>query len=607
MTPFLSRRDLAFNLYELLDVEALTSRERYRELSREVFDDTINLAYQIAEKHFAPHAREADLNEPRVEGGKVRLVPGAQAAVNAFRDAGFFAAHHDEVLGGLQLPWVVFQAAMANFQAANIATTAYPFLTIGNANLQRVFASPEQQARFMRPLIEGRWFGTMALSEPQAGSALADITTTATPRGDGTYSLTGTKMWISGGEHELAENIVHLVLARIKGAPAGVKGISLFLVPRYRVNADGTPGEDNHVVLAGLNHKLGYRGTTNTLLNFGEGGETVGELVGAPGSGLASMFHMMNEARIGVGMGATMLGYAGYLYSLEYARERLQGRSASQRDPASPPVPIVQHADVRRMLLAQKAAVEGAFALGLYCARLVDDTRTAESDEAREHAQDLLDLLTPIMKAWPSKYALEANDLAIQVLGGAGYTRDHPVEQLWRDNRLNPIHEGTNGIQALDLQGRKITQHDGRGLTRLLAEFERTADEAQAEPVTEGWDFTYWATQLRDTGRMIADLTAAIARKAAEPGITPERLLANADAYLDLMGHTVIAWTWLRQGMVAARALRARPDGPDADFYRGKLQACRYFFARELPRTGHWQMLVRSFDPSFFDMQDPWF
>ena len=607
MPPFLSKRDIAFNLYEVLDVEALTQRERFKDLSREVFDDTITLAYQIAEKYFAPHAREADLNEPRVVEGKVRLVPGVQAAVNAFCEAGFFAAHHDEALGGLQLPWVVFQAAMACFQAANIATTAYPFLTIGNANLQRVFASPEQQERFMRPLVEGRWFGTMALSEPQAGSALADLTTTATPREDGTYAITGTKMWISGGEHELAENIVHLVLARIKGAPPGVKGISLFLVPRYRVNPDGTPGADNHVVLAGLNHKLGYRGTTNTLLNFGEGGETIGELVGQPGQGLTAMFHMMNEARIGVGMGATMLGYAGYLYSLAYARERVQGRPASQRDPNSPPVPITQHADVRRMLLAQKAAVEGAFALGLYCARLMDDTHTAETDEARERAQDLLDLLTPIMKAWPSKYALEANDLAIQVLGGAGYTRDHPVEQLWRDNRLNPIHEGTNGIQALDLLGRKVTQHEGRSLKLLLAEFERTADEAGAEPITEGWDFTYWATQLRDTGRMIADLTAAVGRKAAEPGSTPEHLLANADAYLDLMGHTVIAWTWLRQTLVAARALRARPDGPDADFYRGKLQACRSFFARELPKTGHWQLLVRSFEPSFHDMQDQWF
>lgn len=469
--PVLSRRDLDFLLYEWLNVESLTARTRFAEHSRETFDAVLDLSADMATKHFAPHNKKADAQEPRIgDDGKVEIIPEVKAALELFAKAGLIGSSFDEELGGMQLPVTVLRAAMAWFQAANAGTSSYPFLTVGNANLIATHGSEEQIATYVPSLLEGRFFGTMCLSEPQAGSSLADITTKAVPQDDGSYRLTGTKMWISGGDHELSENIVHLVLAKIPGGPAGVKGISLFIVPKILVGGDGQLGERNDVALVGLNHKMGNRGTTNTLLNFGDGTFTpggragaVGYLLGEPHKGLAYMFHMMNEARIGVGFLATSLGYAGYLQSLEYARTRTQGRPLGDKDPSSPPVPLIEHADVRRMLLAQKAYVEGALALGLYCSTLVDEQQTAEDEEARTRAGLLLDMLTPVAKSWPSQWCLEANSLAIQVHGGYGYTREFDVEQFYRDNRLNPIHEGTHGIQGLDLLGRKVVMQGGRG------------------------------------------------------------------------------------------------------------------------------------------------
>lgn len=480
--PLLSSRNLAFELYEVLDAQALTDRPRFAEHNRETFDAAIGVARGIAERYFAPHNRKGDEHEPRYVDGRAELIAEVKPAVNAFLEAGFLNANRDFDVGGMQLPSLISQACFAHFQAANAGTTAYPFLTMGAANLIESFGSEEQKRLFLQPMIEGRYFGTMALTEPHAGSSLADIRTRAEPVGDGRYHLKGNKIFISGGDHELSENIVHMVLARLPDAPAGVKGISLFIVPKYRVEPDGSLGPRNDVTLAGLFHKMGWRGTTSTALNFGDEGQCVGYLVGQPHQGLACMFQMMNEARIGVGMGAVMLGYAGYLYSLDYARQRPQGRRADNKDPHSAAVPIIEHADVRRMLLTQKAYVEGAFDLGLYAARLFDDTQTAPDQTSRAHAQELLDLLTPIVKSWPSAFCLKANELAIQILGGHGYTRDHPVEQYYRDNRLNPIHEGTEGIQSLDLLGRKLTHNGGAGLKRLIRLIGATTEQASHHP-----------------------------------------------------------------------------------------------------------------------------
>jgi len=430
----LSSRNLAFELYEVLDAEGLTQRERFAEHNRETFDAAISTARTIAEKYFAPHNRKNDENEPRYEDGKAILIPEVKPAVDAFLEAGFLNAARSFEAGGMQLPTLLSQACFAHFQAANAASTSYPFLTMGAANLIESFGTEEQKQRFLQPMIEGRFFGTMALTEPHAGSSLSDIRTRAEPAADGSYRLKGNKIFISGGDHPLSENIVHMVLAKLPDAPAGVKGISLFIVPKFLVNDDGSLGERNDVLLAGLFHKMGWRGTTSTALNFGDNGHCVGYLVGKPHQGLSCMFQMMNEARIGVGMGAVMLGYAGYLYSLEYARERPQGRLPDSKDPSTAPVSIIQHADIKRMLLTQKAYVEGAFDLGLFAARLFDDTTTLATDVERKHAHELLDLLTPIVKSWPSEFCLKANELAIQILGGHGYTREYPVEQYYRDN-----------------------------------------------------------------------------------------------------------------------------------------------------------------------------
>jgi alkylation response protein AidB-like acyl-CoA dehydrogenase len=607
MNKILSQRDLEFLLYEWLDVDALTTRPRYLDHSHETFQAALETSRQIATDLFAPHNKKSDANEPRVvataDGDKVQLIAEIKTALDAFSAAGLIAAGQDFDLGGMQLPCVIEKACMAWFMGANVATAAYPFLTTGNANLLLTHGTAEQIEKYARPLLTGRFLGTMCLSEPHAGSSLGDIKTRAEPESDGSYRLTGNKMWISGGDHELSENIIHLVLAKIpdeKGKLiAGTKGISLFLVPKFLVHVDQAPGERNDVALAGLNHKMGYRGTTNCLLNFGEGkylplGKpgAVGYLVGEKHQGLACMFHMMNEARIGVGLGATMLGYTGYLHALDYARNRPQGRATGVKDPTTAQSPIIEHADVRRMLLAQKTYVEGALALNLYCARLVDEQRTGEDESSRREASLLLDILTPIAKSWPSQWCLEANSLAIQVHGGYGYTRDYNVEQFYRDNRLNPIHEGTHGIQGLDLLGRKVIMQDGAALTLLVSRIEDTLHLAD-----EDGDLTEWVGEVFAMLDHLVDATHDL--HAAE---NIELTLANASIYLEAFGHVVMAWMWIEQALVATRAANRH-----GDFYRGKLQACQYFIQWELPKVRPMLNLLEALDATTLHMRDAWF
>ncbi|MDX1872291.1 acyl-CoA dehydrogenase [Mycolicibacterium sp. 120266] len=566
-STILSRRDLDFLLYEWLRVDELTARPRFAEHSRETFDGVLDLCEQLAERYFAPHNKLSDANEPTFDGTTVTVIPEVKEALQAFAKADLVGMGFDAELGGAQLPATVAQAGFAWISAANVSTSGYLMLTIANANLIAKFGTPEQVSTWVQPMLAGRFTGTMALSE--AGSSLADITTRAEPQPDGTYRLHGTKMWISGAEHELTDNIVNLVLAKIPGGPAGTKGISLFIVPKFLVNADGSIGARNTVAISGLNHKMGQRGITNTVLNF-DGAE--GYLVGEPHRGIVYMFHMMNEARLAVGMGAVSLGYTGYLKSLEYARERPQGRLV--KDPSSPQVPIIAHADVRRMLLAQKAYVEGALGLALYCARLVDTGET-----------DLLDILTPVAKSWPSQWCLEANNLAIQVLGGYGYTREYDVEQHYRDNRLNPIHEGTHGIQSLDLLGRKVTQRGGASMAALSERIAATVAAAGDHEFGAQLDAA-WQRLVEVTGGLFAsgDLEAA---------------MANSAVYLEAFGHIVIAWIWLEQVLAAA--------GKDGDFYDGKRQAAQYFYRYELPKTAPQLDLLASLDRTTLDMRDSWF
>jgi alkylation response protein AidB-like acyl-CoA dehydrogenase len=607
------RQTLDFLLHDWIGVHQLLQRPRFAEHSPETFASVLDTCERIAREKFAPFNRLSDTQEPRVvsgaDGERVVLPEATHAALAAYVESGMLAAAQDHDLGGMQLPCVIEMAANAFFHKASIAMGGYALLTSGNANLLMVHGTPWQREVFARRLFAGQWFGTMCLSEPQAGSSLSDVATRAVPDGDDfeadalgpRYRLKGHKMWISAGEHEITENIVHLVLAKIPLADGstvpGIKGISLFIVPKHRVDADGTlTGERNDVALAGLNHKLGYRGTTNTLLNFGEHGGAVGYRVGQVGEGLRCMFHMMNEARIGVGLGAVMLGYAGYEASLDYARQRPQGRpmTASGKDALQPQVPIIEHADVKRMLLAQKSYVEGGLALELYCARLVDELHTGDGRAASD-AGLLLEVLTPIAKSWPSEWCLEANSLAIQVHGGYGYTRDFPVEQYWRDNRLNMIHEGTHGIQGLDLLGRKVLMQDGAALKLLAERMRATVQVAQTHE-----SLAAPARQLQ-----MALQTLESATRAAWINGAPEEALANATPYLQAFGHAVLAWLWLDVACVCHAKLASAPA--DTDALQGHLAAMRYFYAYELPKTDAWLLAVAARQSVCRDMRPGWF
>ncbi len=596
--PLLNDRDIEFHLYEVLDTEALLSRPRYREHSREIFSATLATAKRIAEKYFANHAAKGDAHEPSFDGDQVHLIPETKAAWDAFAEAGFLAAHPDFDEGGMQLPEVVFRLILAYVNAANIGTAGYPFVAVGAANLLRTFGSPEQKARFLPWIMTGRSNGTMALTEPAQGSALGDITTTAEPAADGSYRLFGQKMFISCGDHNIAENVIHMVLAKIKGAPVGVKGISLFIVPKYLINDDGSRGERNDVALAGLNHKMGYRNTTNTVHNFGERGGAIGYLVGTPHRGLDYMFQMMNEARIGIGLGAAAIAYQGYNHSLAYARQRPQGRLASNKDPRSPQILLVKHADVRRLLLAQKAYAEGGFAMCLFASALFEDQRTAPDPEQRLRAGLLLDLLTPIVKSWPSKYGCVANDMAIQVLGGYGYVREYEVERLYRDQRLNPIHEGAEAIHGLDLLGRKVPMKDRIGYRIFKEEVAR--DLAVADTLAATREFI---APLTEALALLDQTTQALLAQVAED---VDRGMANATLYLDMFGRVVAAWIWLKQANKAAQGLAWGVAG-DTNFYCGKLHATRYYFDWELSQIAAQAELLKSANSVPFAMQDEWF
>jgi butyryl-CoA dehydrogenase len=591
MSMIVNRRDLDFVLYETLGLDKILESERYADYDRESLDAIMDLCQAIAEDQFLPCAAKLDENEPKFVDGKVETISELKEAIAAYQEAGLCASAYDSDIGGMQLPWMMDQALNGMFVCANNPAHIYLFLTQGVANMLNACGSDELKRKYLPNLVDGNWFGTMCLSEPQAGSSLADIRTKADFNADGSYSISGTKMWISGGEQDITENIIHMVLAKIPGSPPGVKGISLFLVPKNRVNADGSIGDFNNIALAGLNHKMGCRGATNCLLNFGESGDSIGYLVGEPNQGLANMFHMMNEARISVGMSAVMTGLGGYLYSLDYARNRPQGRPLVNRNPEDPQIMISEHADIKRMLMTQKAFIEGAQTLIYYCAELIDTKKLLDDKDQCQRIDLLLDLLTPICKSWPSEYCLEANKLAIQVLGGYGYTREYPVERLYRDNRLNHIHEGTWGIQGLDILGRKVRMHGGAAVSILRQEIQETIDSAISHP-----ELVSFCEQLKTSLLLVEDTIDAVS-KADDPSLA----LANATIFLDAIGHLVIAWMWLKQA-VAALEGKQKENTADEAFYEGKISAMKFFFNYELPKIKPNLELVAQLDSTCYDL-----
>jgi butyryl-CoA dehydrogenase len=596
----MNERDLTFMLFELFDSESLLKRERYQDHDRHTFSEVINTAKAIATKHFLPIRQKLDTHQPTFDGKKVHLIPELKPAIDAVNESGIGSATADYELGGMQLPPIIASAAGTYLSVAGGVGIGYNMLTTANANLLEAHASEALIEKWVKPMREGRFMGTMAMTEPGSGSGLGDLITKAVKTDDGNYRISGNKIYISGGDHNLSENIVHLVLARLQGAPKGVKGISLFVVPKFLVNDDGSLGEENEVALSGLFHKMGGRAQTSTALSFGEKDGSVGYLVGEENCGLKYMFHMMNEARIMVGTSGAVLAVAGYQYSVDYAKNRPQGRLPSCKDPMSPMVNIIEHADVKRMLLAQKAYAEGALALVFYGTQLSDDSQTAETQELRQHAHILLDFLTPIIKTWPSEYGPKANSLAIQVLGGHGYINEHPVEMFYRDNRLNPIHEGTTGIQSLDLMTRKVPMNKMQGYTATVAEIYKTIEQAkQHESLSE------FTLQLTDAVNILEKTTQAVLKDMSTKNI--DLALANSVKYLELFGHVIIAWLWLKQGVVATKALDKQPHQEDVNFYKGKLQALQYFYRFELPEISIWSKLLLNTDSSTYDMQVEWF
>jgi len=596
----MNERDLTFMLFELFDSEALLNRERYQDHDRQTFNEVINTAKAIATQHFLPIRQKLDTHQPTFDGKKVYLIPELKPAIDAVNASGIGSATADYDLGGMQLPPIIASAAGAYLSVAGGVGMGYNMLTTANANLLEAHASEALVEKWVKPMREGRFMGTMAMTEPGSGSGLGDLITKAIKTDDGNYRISGNKIYISGGDHNLSENIVHLVLARLQGAPKGVKGISLFVVPKFLVNEDGSIGEDNEVALSGLFHKMGGRAQTSTALSFGEKEGSIGYLVGEENCGLKYMFHMMNEARIMVGTSGAVLAVAGYQYSVDYAKNRPQGRLPSCKDPMLPMVNIIEHADVKRMLLAQKSYAEGALSLVFYGTQLSDDSHTAETQEQRQHAHILLDFLTPIIKTWPSEYGPKANSLAIQVLGGHGYINEHPVEMFYRDNRLNPIHEGTTGIQSLDLMTRKVPMNNMQGYSATLAEIYKTIEQAKQQS-----SLSEFTLQLTDAVHTLEKTTQAVLKAMSTKNI--DLALANSVKYLELFGHVIIAWLWLKQGVVVTKALEKQPHQEDVNFYNGKLQALQYFYRFELPEIAIWSTLLMNTDSSTYDMQVEWF
>lgn len=585
---------LDFLLFDWLELGTLLEREYFSDHTPGSVRDILRTVSDVAGEVIEPANRALDTHEPAFDGARVTVPAETHAAWEAYTRLELASASHPHEHGGHQLPRTAELAIRTIVNAAS-ASFSPAILTDANASLILAHGTPPQRAAFAAKELDGEWSGTMCLSEPHAGSSLADITTQAVPEADGgddplgpRYRVSGQKMWISGGDHDLTQNIVHLVLARTEhrdgsGNPATGR-LSLFIVPKILCDTSGRLLERNDVVVTGLNHKLGFRGIPNTALAFGAGAHlpggrsgAIGYLVGSPGDGLRQMFHMMNAARIEVGSCAAALGFAGFATSLAYARERRQGRPTGA-DPADPPRPIVEHADVQRMLLAQKSYAEGGIALGLYTARLLDDERTGTAAQ-RDRARALLDILTPIVKSWPSEWCLEANSLAIQVMGGAGYVRDHPVEQYWRDNRLNMIHEGTHGIQGRDLLGRKVRIDDGFNLETLGRELRATTQRARA------LGFADEAASLESVWHQVLDAT----RRAWKTS-DRDAALADATPYLQGFGHVVIAWTWLHVAVAAHGSSHAEAAG--------KLAAMTYFFDYELPKVTAWLTVVTGERPS---------
>lgn len=575
INSYIHFRNLQFVIHEVLGAQNLSHFERYQAYDRESIDMALDAARQIGDTHLFPFYRVMDQEKAYYQNGEVWVHPSLKTAIKALADGGWISATDDFDLGGQQMPWTVFNTCLLIFYAANGNAASYAFLTRGAANLIRTFGDERLNQAYVPQMYSGAWQGTMALTEPQAGSSLSDITTSAQPMPDGSYRIKGQKIYISGGDHAAVDNVVHLLLARIEGAPAGAKGISLFVVPKFRPENGALVSND--VQTAGIFGKMGQKGYVAAHLMLGEHDDCRGYLVGQPNQGLGHMFLMMNEARVATGIMAIGAASAAYYAALKYANERPQGRHPSNKDVSQPQVLILEHADVRRMLLFQKAVVEGSIALLLQCS-LYADLATVGNAEEKKRAHLLLEMLTPVAKSYPAEMGIQAVSTAMQCLGGAGYCDDFPIEQYYRDIRVNAIYEGTTGIHGMDLLGRKVMLENGKAFALLMDEIQKTLQSAK-----EAATLVDWAESLENTMQLLQKTTSALMQLAMKD--KPEVFLADATLYLEFFGLVVIGWQWLKQAVVAHAALEAGATGDEVDFYKGKLHTAAYFFEYELVKA----------------------
>ncbi len=595
---FISERNLKFMLYEVFDTEALTRHDYFAAHDRDIFDLVLMTALRMGKDLLQPTLQEMDKNPPEFVDGHVRVHKMVRPFMKECGEGGWIGAGAPFDLGGQQFPLMISTAFRFILSAANYSASVYPLLTSGAAHLIQSFGTQEMIGAYVPKMFSGDWQGTMALTEPQAGSTLSDITTSAEPTHSGYYRMRGQKIFISAGEHDGVENVVHLLLARIKGAPPGVKGLSLFVVPNKRIREDGQL-IPNDVNVAGIYHKLGYRGSPITQLSLGEKDDCRGYLVGEPHRGLSYMFQMMNEARIDVGLGAAAIASAAYYAALEYARERLQGRKLSAKDPTAPSVPIIQHPDVKRMLLFQRAVVEGSLSLIFQCCQYADVIRISDKEEQEDYRL-LLDLLTPAAKTYPSEMGIVSVSQGLQCLGGYGYCDEFPLEQFYRDARIHPIHEGTTGIQGLDLLGRKVIMKDGKALALLLEEMHKTICAGEKFPGLKPY-----AQRLHHARERLKGVTAHLVQSALKENT--EIFLADATLYLEFFGIIAVAWQWLLQAVSVEQALTDDLTDKERLFYQGKLYAFRFFFHYELPKVeGLSQRLLES-DGLTVEMKEAFF
>ncbi len=578
MAPRLTdQRDIDFVLYEQFQVEQFLKTDKYSDFNRKMFDLLIREAKNLALKEIFPTYTECDRQGVKFENGTVTVPECLRKPHRLLQEGEWCALTEDPEYGGQGLPFIISQAVMEYFICANYILATYPILGHGAGKMIDLFGTPEQKNLFLEKLYTGVWGGSMLLTEPGAGSDVGALTTSAKKRDDGTYDICGSKIFITNGEQNLTENIIHPVLARIEGAPAGTKGISLFIVPKIWVNPDGSLGEPNDVVCTGVEDKMGLHGSPTCAISLGSRGRCRGILLGEPNQGMKIMFHMMNEVRLEVGTQAFASATLAYQHALDYAKQRLQGRSIdSMADHSAPQVPIIQHPDVKRMLLKMKAYVEGLRSLVYYTAFCFDKIQTLSDEVKCQYYKDLVDILTPVVKAYSSEKGFEVCVDAMQVFGGYGYTRDYPVEQMLRDCKIASIYEGSNGIQAMDFLGRKIAGSRGAMLKALITGIKNVVQMARNR---ENLD------DLAERLDNAADLLEDTAGKISAALVSEHMASAFACAHplLEAAGDVIMAWMLLWRAVVADQNME-KGRGDEA-FYRGKMETARFFIFTILPVT----------------------